>query len=67
MLAKKTPVPTPVADSKKYPVGVYEGGGYRTKGVYRPADECRMRNNTYPVFCPVCHAAIARVIGFYAD
>ena len=67
MLQKNTPIPTPVEQSKKYPVGVYEGGGYRTKGIYRPADECRMRNNTYPVFCPVCHEAIARVINFYTD
>ena len=27
MLVKGTPIPTPVAESKRYPVGVYEGGG----------------------------------------
>ena len=65
MLKKGTPVPTPPADRDKYPVGLYEGGGYSTHGVYRPADECRMRNNTYPVFCPVCSASLERVIRFY--
>ena len=43
MLVKGTPIPTPVSESEKYPVGVYEGAGYSAKGIYRPADNCRMR------------------------
>lgn len=65
LLAKDTPVPTPVEKAAKYPVGVYEGGGYSFKGIYRPADECRMRNNTYPTFCPACVDALNRLILFY--
>lgn len=67
MLAEGTPVPTSPADSEKYPVGVYEGGGYSAKGIYRPADNCRMRTNEYPTFCPVCQRAIQRVIEFYTE
>lgn len=67
MLKKDTPVPTPVADKAKYPVGVYEGGGYSSKGIYRPADDCRMRTNEYPTFCPVCQRAIKRIIEFYTE
>ena len=48
-------------------IGVFEGGGYAAEGVYRPADECRMRNNTYPTFCPVCRAALERLIRFYTE
>lgn len=65
MMVEGTPVPTPPADASRYPVGLYEGGGYSAKGVYRPADECRMRNNTYPTFCDVCTAALLRLIDFY--
>jgi hypothetical protein len=65
MLKKKTPVPTPADMAAKYPVGVYEGGGYSAKGVYRPAYDCRMRTNECPEFCPVCQRAITRVIDFY--
>lgn len=65
MMPAGVPVPTPVAEAATYPVGLYEGGGYSSKGVYRPADECRMRNNTYPTFCEVCTAALARLINFY--
>lgn len=46
-------------------VGVYEGAGYQSKGVYRPYPDCRMKTNQAPVFCPVCQRAIARIIEFY--
>ena len=65
LLTKATPVPTPVANKAKYPIGVYEGGGYSAKGIYRPAFDCRMRTNEYPTFCPVCQRAIQRIIEFY--
>ena len=46
-------------------VGLYEGGGYQSKGVWRGSEDCRMRTNTAPVFCPVCQQAIADIIDFY--
>ena len=57
-------IPTAPTDlrKKEYTVGVYEGGGYRTKGIYRPAVVCRMRDNVATRFCPVCERAIERVI-----
>ena len=48
-----------------FTVGAYEGGGYRIKGIYRPVETCRMRDNYVPVFCPVCEAALTRLIDFY--
>ena len=65
MLNEKTPIPTPVASKDAFPIGVYEGGGYSSKGIYRPADDCRMRTNSYPSFCPVCQQALQRLINFY--
>lgn len=64
-LAPSTPVPTPARDADLYPTGVYEGGGYSSRGVYRPANECRMRNNSYPSHCPVCIRALEKFIEFY--
>ena len=46
-------------------LGVYEGAGYQTKGVYRPVQECRMRINECDEFCPVCTRAIIRMIEYY--
>ena len=64
-------VETPSAPTKEreenYTVGVYEGGGYLTKGIFRPAVVCRMRNNTAERFCPVCERAIERVILHQAE
>ncbi|MDO4163073.1 MAG: IgA Peptidase M64 [Bacteroides sp.] len=65
MLEKGTPVPTPTDKKDSYPIGVYEGGGYVSKGVYRPAFDCRMRTNENPAFCPVCQRALKRIIEFY--
>lgn len=65
MLLKDTPIPTPADGKDIYnKVGVYEGGGYQSKGVYRPAQDCRMKTNGAPDFCPVCTRAIRRVIDF---
>ena len=45
--------------------GVYEGAGYSLKGVWRGYEDCRMRTNSNPEFCPVCRKAITDVIDFY--
>ena len=46
-------------------IGVYEGAGYQSKGVYRPYPDCRMKTNSPKAFCPVCQRAIARIIDFH--
>ena len=46
-------------------VGLVEGGGYQTKGVWRPQENCRMRTNAAEAFCPVCQRALRQIIDFY--
>lgn len=76
MLPQFISIPTPqpegdiwkhIADgtSEETFLGVYEGGGYQSKGVYRPFPDCRMKTNAADGFCPVCQRAIARIIEFY--
>ena len=48
-------------------IGVYEGAGYRSRGVYRPVQECRMKINECEEFCPVCSRAIVRMIEYYCE
>ena len=43
-------------------VGAFEGGGYRAKGLYRPASDCIMFSRNLDRFCPVCARTIERVI-----
>lgn len=45
--------------------GLVEGGGYLSHGVWRGQEDCRMRTNEYPEFCPVCQQALIRLIDFY--
>ena len=47
-------------------VGVYEGGGYMAKGVYRPYIDCTMKSVKINAFCPVCKRAIEQMIEFYS-
>ena len=46
-------------------VGTFEGAGYVSKGIYRPALDCRMFSLSLTGFDPVCSAAIERVIDSY--
>ena len=47
--------------------GMVEGGGYLSHGVWRGQEDCRMRTNEYPTFCPVCQQALTRLIKFYTE
>ena len=48
-------------------VGLFEGGGYQSKGVFRPAEDCRMKTNSCERFCPVCTRAVLRAIAYYTE
>ena len=61
MILEGTPVPTPAEEAFNEVVGVYEGGGYVAKGVYRPMIDCRMHTND-ATFCPVCSSALKKMI-----
>lgn len=68
IIEKGTPVPTPESNDPetiRNRVGVFEGAGYSLKGVYRGTQDCRMRTNDNPEFCPVCRKAIGELIDFY--
>ena len=60
-----TPIPTPIADSKKYKIGAYEG--LEGNKLYIPTLTCRMKINNTPDFCPVCSNALEEMILFYTS
>ena len=67
MLDEETAVPTPITDRKSEELGVYEGGGYCAKGIYRPRISCTMKEIKYDYFCPVCQRAFQRMFDFCCD
>lgn len=62
MVDGSTPIPTPPIEKYKLDVGVFEGGGYSEKGVFRPYIDCRMKSNSALGFCPVCQGTIRLVV-----
>ena len=46
-------------------VGVFEGAGYSSKGLYRPMLDCLMFTKGKKPFCKVCKQAVVRVIKHY--
>ena len=65
MIAKNTPVPTPAEDKYKDVTGLFEGGGYSSKGIFRSEMDCRMKSNGPKGYCSVCRNAIREMIEFY--
>jgi len=64
LIKKGTPMPTPTKLQKKYPVGLYEGGAYLAKGMYRASYNCRMRTNDTPDFCPACRLGLDKILDY---
>jgi hypothetical protein len=65
MIAKDTPVPTPDEDKYSNVTGLFEGGGYSAKGIYRSEMDCRMKSNGSKGYCSVCRRAVKDMIEFY--
>lgn len=66
LLDQTTPIPTPINENSPE-IGVYEGAGYSSKGIYRGSVNCRMKTNEAKEFCPVCQESITQLIKFYID
>ncbi|MCG6963144.1 MAG: M64 family metallo-endopeptidase [Acidobacteria bacterium] len=48
-------------------VGAFEGAGYVSTGMYRPAVDCIMFSKGRKPYCPVCERAIRARIGFVGE
>lgn len=62
MIFNSTPIPTPRDPLFKNKIGVFEGGGYVSKGVYSPYQTCWMKESAAKGFCPVCAEIIKQTI-----
>lgn len=67
MISADTPVPTPAEEAYKDIVGLFEGGGYSAKGIFRPQLNCRMKSNEAEGFCQVCQKALRDIILFHTE
>ena len=62
--ADYTAAPKPPGWSDDQDVGLFEGGGTLSLGIYRPVVNCRMRGNA-PPYCPVCYTQMKRTMDPY--
>lgn len=73
LIADSTRVPTRTVDGgllqervRWDEVGLFEGAARYSRGIYRGADRCRMRDFTGS-FCPVCEEAIVEMLSVHLD
>lgn len=64
-LPKGTEIPTKSNPKTPDKIGVYEGAGYTSKGVYRAYQNCKMKSNSTNEFCEVCKDALVKKMEFY--
>jgi len=67
LLVRSVPVPTPNDERYMGVTGLFEGGGYAAKGIFRPSYDCRMKSNNAGEFCEVCQRSIEKMILFYIE
>jgi hypothetical protein len=48
-------------------IGAFEGAGYSSKGLYRPAVDCLMFTKGTKPLCRVCEEAVIEVIQYYSE
>ncbi len=65
LIPKGVPVPTPAEDKYSNVTGLFEGGGYSAKRIFRPELDCRMKSNGNKGYCSVCREAVKKMIEFY--
>jgi hypothetical protein len=61
------PIPTPPEDKYKNKLGVFEGGGYVAKGVYRPTYNSIMNSFSSNEFNEVCKSVLQNIINYYSE
>jgi len=67
MVPDTVPVPTPDIPEYYNVVGVFEGAGYRSKGLYRPMHTCLMKELKAGGVCQVCRTAIEKRLRLYCE
>lgn len=67
LIAEGTPIPTPATEEYADRIGVFEGAGYRARGLYRPCFDSIMFHKGHMTYCPVSERAIANLIRWTAS
>jgi IgA peptidase M64/peptidase M64-like protein len=66
-LTPDVPIPTPDTDEFNDVIGVFEGAGYKAKGLYRGTRDSKMFHKGLLPFGPINEAAIETMIRYYTE
>lgn len=66
-IKKETAIPTPKDEKYVDDVGLFEGGGYAVKGIFRAQLHCLMRELKIPYYCAACKEQVIKIIQWYSD
>lgn len=67
LLTPNTPIPTPDTEDYNNVVGLFEGAGYKAKGLYRATRNSKMFHKGLLEFGPVNETAITKMIQYVSD
>ncbi|MCF8260320.1 MAG: IgA Peptidase M64 [Melioribacteraceae bacterium] len=67
LLDEETPVPTPDTDEFENKIGVFEGGGYAAKSVFRSTRNSLMNSFSSNEFNAVCKQVLINTLKFYTQ
>jgi hypothetical protein len=65
LIPPEVPVPTPDEPRFDGTVGLFEGGGYKARGIFRPTRDSKMFHKGLLPYGPVSEAAIERMIAYF--
>lgn len=66
LIGEKVPLPTPEEKEWEEVVGLFEGAGYKAKGLFRPQIDCKMFHKGLVGFCTVCTRSLEAMLHYYA-
>jgi hypothetical protein len=67
LISPDTPIPTPDTEEYDGAVGLFEGAGYKAKGLFRPTRDSKMFHKGLLPYGPVNEAAIEAMIRYFTD
>lgn len=67
LITQGTPVPTPSTAEYAERIGVFEGAGYRARGLYRPCFDSIMFHKAHLDYCPVSERAVENLLLWVAN
>jgi hypothetical protein len=65
LIVPSTPTPTREGAVSADVVGLFEGAGYKAKGLYRPQEDCKMFHKGLVGFCKVCSRSLVSMLHYY--